>query len=118
MGKDNIFVTHILKKYLEVYYITFSQHLSTPTAGEGDFLKISGFLKTVTLVLLTKKLRERGEIFCLLTQISMSEFSKTRCILKLYRGLKLNVAHQLLAYADDVNILAGSINTLKENAKL
>ena len=31
-------------------------------------------------------------------------------------GLKLNVAHQLLAYADDVNILGGSIHTLKENA--
>jgi len=33
-------------------------------------------------------------------------------------GLKLNGTHQLLAYADDVNILGGSIYTLKENAKL
>jgi len=32
-------------------------------------------------------------------------------------GLKLNGTHQLLAYADDVNILAGSIHTLKENAE-
>jgi len=32
-------------------------------------------------------------------------------------GLKLNGIHQLLAYADDVNILAGSIHTLKENAE-
>jgi len=31
-------------------------------------------------------------------------------------GLKLN-GHQLLAYADDVNILGGSIHTLKENAE-
>jgi len=31
--------------------------------------------------------------------------------------LKLNGTHQLLAYADDVNILAGSIHTLKENAE-
>ena len=32
-------------------------------------------------------------------------------------GLKLNGAHQLLAYADDVNILGGSIHPLKENAE-
>ena len=32
-------------------------------------------------------------------------------------GLKLNGTHQLLAYADVVNILVGSIHTLKENAE-
>jgi len=32
-------------------------------------------------------------------------------------GLKLNGTHQLLAYADDVIILGGSIHTLKENAQ-
>ena len=32
-------------------------------------------------------------------------------------GLKLNGTHQLLAYADDVNILGGSAHTVKENAK-
>ena len=32
-------------------------------------------------------------------------------------GLKLNVTHQLLAYADDVNILAGSIHTLEEKCR-
>ena len=31
--------------------------------------------------------------------------------------MKLNGTHQLLAYADDVNKLAGSIHTLKENAE-
>jgi len=31
--------------------------------------------------------------------------------------LKLNGTHQLLAYADDVNILGGSIHTLKENSE-
>ena len=32
-------------------------------------------------------------------------------------GLKLNGTHQLLDYANDVNKLAGSIHTLKENAE-
>ena len=32
-------------------------------------------------------------------------------------GLQLNGTHQLLAYTDDVNILGGSIHTLKENAE-
>jgi len=31
--------------------------------------------------------------------------------------LKLNGTHQLLAYADDVNILGGNTHTLKENAE-
>jgi hypothetical protein len=32
-------------------------------------------------------------------------------------GLKLNGTHQLLVYADDVNILGGSVHTVKENAE-
>ena len=32
-------------------------------------------------------------------------------------GLKLNGTHQLLLYADDVNILGGSVHTIKENAE-
>jgi len=31
--------------------------------------------------------------------------------------LKINGTHQLLAYADDVNILGGGIHTVKENAE-
>jgi hypothetical protein len=31
--------------------------------------------------------------------------------------LKLNVTHQLLAYADYVNILGGSVHTVRENAE-
>ena len=32
-------------------------------------------------------------------------------------GLKLNGTHQLLACVDDVNILGGSVHTVKENAE-
>jgi sorting nexin-29 len=32
-------------------------------------------------------------------------------------GLKLNVTHQLLAYADDVNLLGDSIDTIKKNTE-
>ena len=32
-------------------------------------------------------------------------------------GLKVNGTHQLLAYANEVNILGGSIHTLKENTE-
>ena len=32
-------------------------------------------------------------------------------------GLKLNGTHQLLAHADYVNILAGSVHTVKKNAE-
>jgi hypothetical protein len=33
-------------------------------------------------------------------------------------GLKLNGTHQFLAYADDVNLLGGSVHTVKENAEV
>ena len=32
-------------------------------------------------------------------------------------GLKLNDTQQILAYADDVNILGGSVDTVKKNAE-
>jgi hypothetical protein len=33
-------------------------------------------------------------------------------------GLKLNGTHQLLAYADDVNLLGDKIDTIKKNAEI
>jgi hypothetical protein len=32
-------------------------------------------------------------------------------------GLKLNGTHQLLVYADDVNVLGGRVQTVKENTQ-
>jgi hypothetical protein len=32
-------------------------------------------------------------------------------------GLKLNCTHQLLVYADDVNILGGTVHTIQKNAE-
>jgi hypothetical protein len=32
-------------------------------------------------------------------------------------GLKLNGTHQLVVYADDVNLLGGSIHSIKKNAR-
>jgi hypothetical protein len=34
------------------------------------------------------------------------------------RHLKLNGTHKFLVYADDVNILGGSIHSIKKNTKL
>jgi len=44
------------------------------------------------------------------------EYAISRVQINQY-GLKLNGTHQLLVYADDVNISGGSIHTLKENAE-
>jgi hypothetical protein len=33
-------------------------------------------------------------------------------------GLKLNATHQLLTYADDVNVLGDNIGTMKKNSEL
>jgi hypothetical protein len=44
------------------------------------------------------------------------EYTNRRVQVK-QNGLKQNGTHQLLAYADDVNLPGGNIHTLKENAE-
>ena len=34
------------------------------------------------------------------------------------KGLKLNGAHQLLVYADDVNMLGGSVHAIRKTQKV
>ena len=47
---------------------------------------------------------------------SASEFAIRR-VQVIQDGLKLNGTHQVLVYADDINILGGSVHNIKENAE-
>ena len=54
---------------------------------------------------------------CLTSSLLRMVWSAIRRVQVNQDVLKLNGKHQLLAYADDVNVLGGSIHTLKENAE-
>jgi len=40
-----------------------------------------------------------------------------RWVQVIHDGLKLNGTHQLLVYADDINIMGGSVHTIKDSAE-
>jgi len=61
-------------------------------------------------------LKQGDALSPMLFNFALEEYAIRRVQVNQY-GLKLNGTHQLLAYADDVNILGGSIPTLKENAE-
>jgi len=65
--------------------------------------------ETYSTVQVGKNLPDMFLNFALECTIIMIEVNKD--------GLKLNGTHQLLVYADDVNTLGGSINTIRENAE-
>jgi hypothetical protein len=57
---------------------------------------------------------KQGDALLPLLFNSASEFA-TRRVQANEEGLKLSGAHQLLVYADDVNILCGSIRTIRKS---
>ena len=65
---------------------------------------------------LRNRLKERYALLPLLFNFAL-EYVNRRVQLN-QNGLKLNGTHQPLVYADDVNILEGSVHTAKENRRL
>jgi len=73
-------------------------------------------LKNLYVFLVRNELKQVDALSPLLFNFAL-EYTIRRVQRNQY-GLKLNGTHLLLVYADDVNILGGSVYAIKENAKL
>ena len=71
---------------------------------------------TSSLMMVLCEPKHVGAAFIILTILKSKDFIIKRVQVN-QDGLKLNDTQQLLAYADDVNILVGSVHTVKENAE-
>jgi hypothetical protein len=72
--------------------------------------------KDLSVMFPIRNVMKQGDALTLLLFNLALEYAIKRVQVK-QDGLKLNGTHQLLSYADDVNILGGSVHTVKENAE-
>ena len=73
--------------------------------------------KNLSDMFLIRKYLKRGDALWPLLFNFVSQYA-IRKAQENHHGLKLNDTHQLLVYTDDINILGGSIHTIKENAEV